>query len=70
MVRQETHRKLGYAIQADEEQLRVGLETIQAELNAPTQFKVNFIRIKETILLLLRSDDHVPSRDYDLWGCA
>ncbi|XP_064637552.1 nucleoporin p54-like [Lineus longissimus] len=39
MVRQETQRKLGYAIQADEEQLRVGLETIQAELNAPTQFK-------------------------------
>ncbi len=40
MVKQEVYRKLGYAIQADEEQLRVHLEAIQAELNAPTQFKV------------------------------
>ncbi|KAK2172361.1 hypothetical protein NP493_969g00036 [Ridgeia piscesae] len=39
MVKQEIYRKLGYAIQADEEQLRVQLEAIQAELNAPTQFK-------------------------------
>jgi nuclear pore complex protein Nup54 len=31
---------MGYAIQADEEQLRVHLEKIQAELNHPTQFKV------------------------------
>jgi len=41
MVKQEIYRKLGYAIQADEEQLRVQLEAIQAELNAPTQFKVS-----------------------------
>ena len=40
MVRQEVYRKLGHAIQADEETLRVQLEVIQAELNAPTQFKV------------------------------
>ena len=33
---------MGYAIQADEEQLRVQLEALQAELNAPTQFKVNY----------------------------
>ena len=39
IVQQEIYRKLGYAIQADEEQLRVQLETIQAELSAPTQFK-------------------------------
>ena len=31
---------MGHAVQADEEQLRVQLETLQAELNAPTQFKV------------------------------
>ena len=41
MVKQEIYRKLGYAIQADEEQLRVQLEAIQAQLNAPTQFKVS-----------------------------
>ena len=40
MVKQEIYRKLGYAIQADEEQVRVQLEALQAELNAPTQFKV------------------------------
>lgn len=39
MVRQEVHRKAGYAIQADEEQLRSMLEASQAQLNAPTQFK-------------------------------
>ena len=40
MVRQEVYRKQGYAVQADEEQLRVQLEALQAELNAPMQFKV------------------------------
>ena len=41
MVRQEVYRKQGYAVQADEEQLRVQLENLQAELNAPMQFKVD-----------------------------
>lgn len=40
LVKQEISRKMGHAVQADEEQLRVQLETLQAELNAPTQFKV------------------------------
>uniref|UniRef100_A0A4W2H187 Nucleoporin Nup54 alpha-helical domain-containing protein n=1 Tax=Bos indicus x Bos taurus TaxID=30522 RepID=A0A4W2H187_BOBOX len=40
LIKQEIPRKSGYAIQADEEQLRVQLDTIQGELNAPTQFKV------------------------------
>ncbi|XP_023563464.1 nucleoporin p54 isoform X1 [Octodon degus] len=39
LIKQEIQRKSGYAIQADEEQLRVQLDTIQSELNAPTQFK-------------------------------
>ncbi|XP_042897959.1 nucleoporin p54 [Parasteatoda tepidariorum] len=39
LVHQEVSRKMGYSIQADEEQLRVKLEAIQAELSAPTQFK-------------------------------
>ncbi|KFM79340.1 Nuclear pore complex protein Nup54, partial [Stegodyphus mimosarum] len=39
LVHQEVIRKMGYAIQADEEQLRIKLEAIQAELSAPTQFK-------------------------------
>ncbi|CAI5667198.1 unnamed protein product [Oreochromis niloticus] len=38
-VLQEIQRKSGYAIQVDEEHLRVQLDTIQSELNAPTQFK-------------------------------
>ncbi|XP_075899778.1 nucleoporin p54 isoform X2 [Nelusetta ayraudi] len=39
LIKQEIHRKSGYAIQVDEEHLRVQLDTIQSELNAPTQFK-------------------------------
>ncbi|KAI4895421.1 hypothetical protein NFI96_024319, partial [Prochilodus magdalenae] len=39
LIRQEIQRKSGYAIQMDEEHLRVQLDTIQSELNAPTQFK-------------------------------
>lgn len=39
MVNQETQRKMGFAIQADEENFKINLERIQAELNAPTQFK-------------------------------
>lgn len=41
LIKQEIQRKSGYAIQVDEEHLRVQLDTIQSELNAPTQFKVN-----------------------------
>lgn len=41
IVKQEIHRKKGFSIQVDEEQLRVQLEAIQAELNHPTQFKVS-----------------------------
>jgi nuclear pore complex protein Nup54 len=39
LVKQELYRKHGYAIQADEEQLRTKLEAIYAELSAPMQFK-------------------------------
>lgn len=41
LIKQEIQRKSGYAIQVDEEHLRVQLDTIQSELNAPTQFKVS-----------------------------
>jgi len=41
LVRQELYRKHGYAIQADEEQLRTKLEAIYSELSAPMQFKVS-----------------------------
>lgn len=41
-MKQEICRKQGFSIQVDEEQLRVQLEAIQAELNHPTQFKVTF----------------------------
>ncbi|XP_033618580.1 LOW QUALITY PROTEIN: nucleoporin p54-like [Fukomys damarensis] len=39
LIKQEIQRKSGYEIQADEDQLQVQLDTIQSELNAPTQFK-------------------------------
>ena len=44
-MKQEIIRKQGFAIQADEEQLRVQLETLQVELNHPTQFKVRQCQI-------------------------
>jgi len=39
MTQLETIRKGGYSIEPDEEQLRIQLESLQAELNAPMQFK-------------------------------
>jgi len=39
MIHLETIRKVGYAIEPEEEQLRIQLESIQQELNAPMQFK-------------------------------
>ncbi|CAG5135324.1 unnamed protein product [Candidula unifasciata] len=39
IVKQEIYRKMGFAIQAEEETLKVQLEQLQAELNHPTQFK-------------------------------
>lgn len=48
LIKQEIQRKSGYAIQVDEEHLRVQLDTIQSELNAPTQFKVSVSRLSPT----------------------
>ena len=39
--KQEIYRKMGYAIQEEEETLKVQLEQLQVELNHPTQFKVS-----------------------------
>ncbi|XP_062510356.1 nuclear pore complex protein Nup54-like [Corticium candelabrum] len=39
MVEQEITRKQGFAVQPDEEQLHIQLDSIQTELNAPMQFK-------------------------------
>jgi hypothetical protein len=39
IVKQEICRKLGYAVQSEEEMLKVQLEQLQMELNHPTQFK-------------------------------
>uniref|UniRef100_A0A4W3H6W0 54 kDa nucleoporin n=1 Tax=Callorhinchus milii TaxID=7868 RepID=A0A4W3H6W0_CALMI len=55
LIKQEIQRKAGYAIQADEEQLRVQLDTIQCELNAPTQFKG---RLNE-LMSQIRMQNHV-----------
>lgn len=46
MINLETIRKVGYAIEPEEEQLRIQLESIQTELNAPMQFKG---RLKELL---------------------
>ncbi|XP_041052309.1 nucleoporin p54 isoform X2 [Carcharodon carcharias] len=55
LIKQEIQRKAGYAIQAEEEQLLVQLDTIQSELNAPTQFKG---RLNE-LMSQIRMQNHV-----------
>ncbi|KAM6987027.1 nucleoporin p54 isoform 1-T1 [Aplochiton taeniatus] len=55
LIKQEIQRKSGYAIQVDEEHLRVQLDTIQCELNAPTQFKG---RLNE-LMSQIRMQNHV-----------
>lgn len=50
LIKQEIKRKSGYAIQVDEEHLRVQLDTIQSELNAPTQFKVSVFVYSDDVL--------------------
>lgn len=39
LVRQEAQSRSGYAVHDDEEPLRVQLDTVQCELDAPTQAK-------------------------------
>ena len=39
IVAQETTRKLGFAIQYDEEKIGARLETLQGQLSIPTQYK-------------------------------
>lgn len=51
LIKQEIQRKSGYAIQVDEEHLRVQLDTIQSELNAPTQFKVSVSKLHQLWIL-------------------
>lgn len=51
MIKQECLRKSGYSVQADEEQLRVQLEYLQAELNAPSQFKARLNEMMSQIRL-------------------
>lgn len=51
MIKQECLRKSGYSVQADEEQLRVQLECLQAELNAPSQFKARLNEMMSQIRL-------------------
>ncbi|KAL4230131.1 Nuclear pore complex protein Nup54 [Mactra antiquata] len=62
IVKQEIYRKQGYAIQADEEQLRVQLEAIQVELNHPTQFKG---RLNE-LMSQIRMQNHLSSTSSDV----
>lgn len=57
MVQQEIARKMGFAVQPDEEQLRTKLEAIQDELSAPTQFKGH---LKE-LISQIRMQNHQPS---------
>lgn len=58
LIKQEIQRKSGYAIQVDEEHLRVQLDTIQSELNAPTQFKASVSNKCSLTLLIFSSMEY------------
>lgn len=62
IVKQEILRKQGFAIQVDEEQLRVQLEALQTELNHPTQFKG---RLNE-LMSQIRMQNHLTSSRSDV----
>lgn len=62
VVKQEISRKMGYSIQAEEEQLRVQLEKIQLELNHPTQFKG---RLNE-LMSQIRMQNHLAGTRADV----
>ncbi|XP_078325734.1 nuclear pore complex protein Nup54-like isoform X2 [Crassostrea virginica] len=62
IVKQEISRKMGYSIQAEEEQLRVQLEKIQLELNHPTQFKG---RLNE-LMSQIRMQNHLAGTRNDV----
>jgi nuclear pore complex protein Nup54 len=47
-VKQEVSRKVGLALQPEEEALRSQLEALKNQLNAPAQFKV---KVKKAVLL-------------------
>jgi len=59
LVRQESTRKLGFTIQPEEETLRGQLETLQAELATPTQFKGRLNELLSQVRL--QSQAHVMS---------
>ncbi|XP_056011625.1 nuclear pore complex protein Nup54-like [Ostrea edulis] len=62
VVKQEISRKMGYSIQAEEEQLRVQLEKTQLELNHPTQFKG---RLNE-LMSQIRMQNHLAGTRADI----
>ena len=51
MVHQEIVRKQGFAIQPEEEQLRIQFDSLQSELNAPLQFKGRLSELMSQIRL-------------------
>ncbi|XP_061419770.1 LOW QUALITY PROTEIN: nucleoporin p54 [Lethenteron reissneri] len=62
VTKQEVMRKSGCAIQSDEEQLRVTLESLQGDLNAPTQYKGRLNELMSQVRMqshcgVARSDD-------------
>ena len=51
-MKQESTRKNGFTITQEEEQLRSQLESIQAEIETPTQFKGRLNEVLSQVLCL------------------
>lgn len=52
LIKQECSRKEGFALQPEEERLRIQLESIHNELSIPTQFRVSTTNLSNKILIL------------------
>ncbi|XP_057314054.1 nucleoporin p54-like isoform X1 [Hydractinia symbiolongicarpus] len=66
MINLESSRKIGYAIEPSEEQLRIQLESLQAELNAPMQFKGRLNELMSQIRLQSQINNRQSSSAYSL----
>ena len=53
LIKQECSRKEGFALQPEEERLRVQLESVHNELSIPTQFRVKLFFVKRKLIIVM-----------------
>ncbi|XP_005112153.1 nucleoporin p54 isoform X2 [Aplysia californica] len=66
IVKQEVYRKMGYAIQVEEETLKVQLEQLQGELNHPTQFKGRLNELMSQMRMQIQTGSGRSEQGYNM----